>query len=262
LALELKKRFSNGIQFIGAYTWSHNIDDSTADLFSTLLSPRRAQDFQNMRAERSSSFLDRRHRFTLFWDYEAPWLKGSTNWLAKNLLGNWVFAGTYTYESPQFATVQSGTDSNLNGDSAGDRAIINPAGPDGTSSDVKALTNTAGEIVGYLALDPSARYIKAGQGAFATGGRQTLATNPINNFDVNLTKAFSVGEGKRIEVGATFFNVLNHPQFIPGSINSVKAVSSNFTNNNLIPGNPLFDQHDQVYDSNARTTVLVLRFTF
>jgi hypothetical protein len=262
LALELKKRFSSGIQFIGAYTWSHNIDDSTADLFSTLLSPRRPQDFQNMRAERSSSFLDRRHRFTWSWVYEAPWLTGSGNWFAKNLLGNWVFAGTYAYESPQFATVQSGTDSNLNGDSAGDRAIINPSAPDKTSSDVTPLTNSAGDVVGYLALNPNSRYIKAGQGAFATGGRQTLATNPINNFDVNLTKAFSVGEAKRIEIGATFFNVLNHPQFIPGSVNSVKAVSSNFTNNNLIPGNPLFNQHDQVYDSNARTTVLVLRFTF
>jgi hypothetical protein len=29
---------------------------------------------------------------------------------------------------PEYATVQSGIDSNLNHDSAGDRAIINPAG--------------------------------------------------------------------------------------------------------------------------------------
>ena len=34
----------------------------------------------------------------------------------------------YTYESPQYATVQSGVDSNLNNDSAGDRAIVNPTG--------------------------------------------------------------------------------------------------------------------------------------
>ena len=47
LAIEAKRRFSNGLQFIGAYTWSKNIDDSTADLFSTLLSPRRPQDFQD-----------------------------------------------------------------------------------------------------------------------------------------------------------------------------------------------------------------------
>ena len=128
LATEVTRRFSRGLLFKGAYTWSHNIDDSTADLFSTLLSPRRPQDFQNLRAERSSSFLDRRHRFTLNWIWDTPWFDGSNNWLLKNIVGNFTFGGTYTAESPQYATVQSGRDANLNGDSAGDRAILNPAG--------------------------------------------------------------------------------------------------------------------------------------
>ena len=52
LAAELTRRFSRGLLFRGAYTWSHNIDDSTADLFSTLLAPRRPEDFQNMGKER------------------------------------------------------------------------------------------------------------------------------------------------------------------------------------------------------------------
>ena len=73
LALELTRRFRNGLQFKGAYTWSHNIDDSTADLNSTSLSSRRPRDFQNMTAERSSSFLDHRQRLTFAWVYEAPW---------------------------------------------------------------------------------------------------------------------------------------------------------------------------------------------
>jgi hypothetical protein len=262
MALELKKRFSNGIQFMGAYTWSHNIDDSTADLFSTLLSPRRPQDFRDMHAERSSSFLDRRHRLTFSWVYETPWLRGSSNWFAKNLIGNWVFAGTYTFESPQMATVQSGVDANLNGDSAGDRVIINPSGTDGVGSDVTPLKNTDGAVVAYLATNPNARYIKADRGAFANGGRQTLETNPINNFDVNFVKAFSVTESMKLEFGAAFYNFFNHPQYIPGSLNSVKAVSSNFTRNNLLPGDTQFNKHDEVYDSNARSTVLTLRFTF
>src|SRR5206468_2330806 len=29
LALQVNRRFSDGLQFIGAYTWSHNIDDRT-----------------------------------------------------------------------------------------------------------------------------------------------------------------------------------------------------------------------------------------
>src|SRR5207249_10832246 len=60
LALEMTRRFTHGLLFKGAYTWSHNIDDSTADLFSTLLSPRRPQDFRNLSAEKSSPCLARR----------------------------------------------------------------------------------------------------------------------------------------------------------------------------------------------------------
>ena len=262
LAVEAKKRLSNGLQFTAAYTWSHNIDDSTADLFSTLLSPRRPQDFQDLRAERSTSFLDRRHRFTFSVVYEAPWLKGSNNWFSRNLIGNWILGGTYTYESPQFATVQSGLDSNINGDAAGDRVIINPSGTADTGSDITELTNSDGQIVAFLADNPNARYIRAGEGALTNSGRQTLATNPINNFDLGLTKNFSISEDKTIQFAGTFLNFFNHPQYIPGSLNSVKAVDTSTTRNNLIPGNPDFNKHDQIYDSNARVVTLSLRFTF
>ena len=51
----------------------------------------------------------------------------------KNIVGNWQFAPIYTFQSPEYATVQSGDDSNLNGDCAGDRAIFNPAGVPGTA---------------------------------------------------------------------------------------------------------------------------------
>ena len=152
VATEAKRRFSNGLQFIGAYTWSKNIDDSTADLFSTLLSPRRPQDFHDMRAERARSFLDRTHRFTIAWVYEAPWYESSRRWFHRNVLGNWVLSGMYTAESPQYATVQSGLDSNRNLDGATDRVVVNPDGTDRTGSDITPLTNSNGEVVGYLAL--------------------------------------------------------------------------------------------------------------
>jgi hypothetical protein len=262
LATELNRRFSNGMLFRAAYTWSHNIDDSTADLFSTLLSPRRPQDFQNMRAERSTSFLDRRHRFTLSWVYDAPWLKNHGSWFARNLAGNWNFSGTYTAESPQYATVQSGLDSNMNVDSAPDRAIVNPGGVDRTGSDVEALLNSSGQTVGYLALNPNARYIKAGRGAFANGGRQSLPLRGINNFDLSLTKRFAITESKALDFRASFYNAFNHAQYTPGSISTVAAVSSSTTRNNLIPGNELFNDPTRVYSSHPRNIHLVARFVF
>ena len=40
----------------------------------------------------------------------------------KNVVGNWNIAGTYTFQSPEYATVQSGIDSNLNNDAPGPRS--------------------------------------------------------------------------------------------------------------------------------------------
>ncbi len=261
LAAEAKRRFSNGLQFISAYTWSKNIDDSTADLFSTLLSPRRPQDFQDMRAERGRSFLDRTHRFTMAWVYEVPWYRNARRRLLKDVLGNWMLSGMYTAESPQYATVQSGLDSNRNLDGATDRVVVNPNGIDRTGSDVTALTNRDGHVVGYLADNPNALYIKAGAGVHPNGGRNTLPLRGINNFDLSVSKRLPITESKAVEFRAVFYNALNHPQFTPGSLNSVRAVPSNITRNNLIPGHPLFDRPDQVYDSHARDIHLVLRFT-
>ncbi len=90
------------------------------------------------------------------------------------MLGNFSFVGSYTAESPEYATVQSRIDANLNGDSAGDRTIINTGGDPTKGSSVTALKNSAGAIVGYVANDPTAMYIQAGRGALANGGRNTL----------------------------------------------------------------------------------------
>ena len=164
MALQLNRRFARGFQMIGAYTWSHNIDDSTATHFSTYLTPRRPQDFQNLSADRASSSLDRRQRLTISGLWELPYFSSANSWMARNLIGNWRFISTYTYETPEYAEAQSGLDSNLNGDSAGDRTIINPAGDPHLGSDVTALTNSNGDVVAYLATTPNARYITAGVG--------------------------------------------------------------------------------------------------
>ena len=90
----------------------------------------------------------------------------------------------------------------------------------------------------------------------------TLPLRGINNFDVSVSKRFSFGESKAVEIRAAFYNALNHPQFTPGSLNSVRAVASNITRYNLIPGHPAFDRPDKVHDSHAREIHLALRFTF
>ena len=262
LATQLTRRFAHGFQMTGAYTWSHNIDDSTATHFSTILSPRRPQDFQNLSAERSNSPLDRRHRLTVNWLWDMPYFSGSQHWAMKNLIGNWRFVGTFTAESGEWVTAQSGVDSNINGDSAPDRTIINPTGDANQGSDVTALTNSAGATVAYLATNPGARYITAGSGALANAGRNTVLMPGINNWDVSLAKKFNFTESKHFEFRADFSNLFNHPQYTAGLINSVALTSQTSTRTFLLPSNPGFQQWSQNFSSNSRTIQLVGKIVF
>jgi hypothetical protein len=268
LALQMNKRFSNHLSYIAAYTWSHTIDDATATNFSTYLTPRRAQDFQNLSAEKASSALDRRQRFTFTPVYEfEPFSKG--NWVLKNIVGNWGISGTYTYETPEFATVQSGLDSNLNNDSAGDRTFINPAGAANIGSGVTAY-NAAGKvvaagnagIVAYVANNPNARYVVGGSGTFPNGGRNTFPLRPTNNFDISLTKRFNISERMKLEFVGQFYNVLNHAQYTGGSISDVGSNGFTGSRNDLLPNNPLFGRFDQFYSSNSRNIQVAARFKF
>jgi len=199
---------------------------------------------------------------TYTWLYQAPWFQRDSNWFKRNLIGNLQFAGTYSYEAPEFATPQSATDSNLNGDAAADRVIINTNGTKGLSSDVTALKNTAGETVAYLANNPNAQYIRAATGAFATSGRNILRTQPINNFDFNVVKSFSVRERSKLELRADFFNGFNHPQYTPGRVNNVTFLNRAGVTNYLTPGNPVFGAFDQVYSSNPRNIQVAAKVTF
>jgi hypothetical protein len=262
LTVNLRKRLTNGLQYQAAYTWSHLIDNSTAEVASTFLTPRRAEDFFNLAAEKGSSALDHRQRFTLSLLYDAPWFKGSSNWMLKNLAGNWEFAPIYTYESPELFTPQSGVDSNLNGDAAPDRTIINPAGVSGTASKVTGLSSTGAtlpngnpNIVAYLAQNPNARYIQTGLGAFANAGRNTEPSRPINNIDFSLIKHFTVRERFKVDLAGQAFNLFNHSQFLPGgSINNANT-ANNFLGNvqaYATVSNPLFNNPANTFSSNPR----------
>jgi hypothetical protein len=267
LALQMNRRFSNGLAFIAAYTWSHLEDDATATNFSTYLTPRRAQDFQNLKADWASSALDRRQRLTFTPMYEfRPFRNGS--WFLKNVVGNWNISGTYTFESPEYATVQSGLDTNLNGDSAGDRVIINPAGQANVGSGVTGynsagqVATSSGSIVAYVANNSSARYIIAGSGALAIGGRNTFPLHRINNIDLNLKKRFNFTERIAFDIGAQMYNLLNHPQFTGGYVNDVASRGFTGARNDLVPSDPLFGRFDQFYSSNSRVVQVFAHVTF
>jgi hypothetical protein len=272
-ANQVTRRFQNGFQLMGAYTWSHAIDDSTADVFSTYVTPRRAQNGLDLRQEKSSSALDHRNRLTVEALYEwTPFKSGK--WLMKNIVGNWQIAPVYTYQTGTLATIQSGVDSNLNGDTAGDRTFVNPAGNANIGSGATALMNSSGQTVAYLATNPNAGYIVAPQGTLPTGGRNTAQLRPTDDLDLSFAKSFSVREGKKLEFSARFVNILNHPQYTGGYLSDVTpagvsaaglpatSVTSGNVHNYTVPSSPLFLNPTMVFSSNPRSTVLAAKFIF
>lgn len=263
LATQVNRRFRNGAQFIGAYTWSHNIDDSTAEVFSTVTTPRRAQDAQNLRAERASSALDHRQRLTFAMVYDLPFFKRG-NWLTKNVAGNWEVAPIVTYQTGTLATVQSVVDANLNGDSAGDRVIINPSGTANVGSGVTPLMNSSGNVVAYLANNPNARYIQAQTGLLPNGGRNTEHLNPTDNIDLSLVKRLIFKERFKLELAGRFVNFLNHPQYIGDRLSDVlgKGYTGAQVRNFLNPGDTSFYRPDLVFSSNPRTTTISAKLVF
>ena len=275
---QVTRRFSRGFQGTAAYTWSHLIDDTTAEVFSTVLSPRRVEDFQNLRRERADSALDRRHRFVTSMIYEIPFFRNSENRFARTVLGGINLAGTYTFESGQKVTIRSGNDANRNGDSAGDRAILNPGGTEGVGSLATPLLRTctmfnadntcaqsaSSRTVGYLANNPNARYIQAGNGAASSIGRNTFQLPSINNFDISVFKNFRTGETRFIQLRADFFNAFNHPQYVAGTVNTVDPISTTGVTqyNQIAPLTVDFLKADQVFSSNPRIIQMALRFNF
>jgi hypothetical protein len=206
--------------------------------------------------------------------YQSSWFNGSQNWFMKNLVGNWEIAPIYTYETPEYYTVQSGIDSNLNGDAAGDRVMINPTGVAGTSSDVYGLDRagnriavtapaaTVNNVVAWVATNPNARYIRAGYGTHPNAGRNTEAMNPIDNIDLTLMKRFAIKERMHFEISAEALNLFNHPQYIAGTPDAAQ-LPNNYNiytpgvHSFVTAGDPAFNDARITFSSNPRTMLLV-----
>ena len=279
LQTQLTRRMKNGLLFDAAYTWSKTMDNSTDDFNSSALNPRRAQDSNNYAAEYSLSALSHKHRLTVEVVYDVPFFKTS-GFLLHNLAGNWEVSPIYTYESGQFVTPQSGIDSNLNGDSAGDRAIVNPGGDKTKGSAVVPYynlalqglcpvvsgkpTNCAADTVGYTPVNTAAYWIATGSGALATASRNSLPTPAANNFDLSALKRISFSERYSFEFEAIARNVLNHPQYIDGHINTTNyyATTGSALQAYTIPGKTSFLTPKGVFGSNSRSMILVAKLRF
>ena len=107
LELTVRKQISRGLEFRANYTFSKAIDDA-----SDFTQAMAASDPYNARIDRSLSYEDQRHRFTLTGVYRIPY-----SGPGKALLGGWSLSTLWTYRSGTPANVTIGSDVNQDGNS-------------------------------------------------------------------------------------------------------------------------------------------------
>ena len=300
-SLNFMQRSRYGLTFNANYTYSHTTDSSTNEFFTSLLNPRRAQDTNRLADDWASSDLDVRHKLALSWVYDVPKAKTESS-LLKGILNGYQLGSVVLAQTGQPVTLQSGIDSNGNGDSAGDRVVFNPFGSGRTGSDVYAVCelpggvtglsnggpgafttptgvaaggacfdpsdpsgNTVFPAIGYTPVNGNARYLVTGPGAKATVGRNSLTTPGFGVLNLSVGKKTFFGEGKYLLVKADVFNVLNHPSFAlsNGNIFSVAGVTTATTTQGFVlPTDPNFLQPDKFFSGGVRSMTLGLKFVF
>jgi hypothetical protein len=151
--------------------------------------------------------------------WDVPWMRGRTG--AAGLIGGWSVSATYVVQSGQTWTPLSQANSVGNGDVQVQRALVNPDGTSETGTTVSPVLNSAGDVVGYLAANPNARYVQAGVGVYPDADRNSLRAPGLNTVDLMLMKQFGLGANRRLQFQAQFFNLLNRAQFTAANLLAV-----------------------------------------
>jgi hypothetical protein len=233
LQTQVERRFADGFQIRGSYTWSRGLD-STSESFqvnansgsgpgANLTSLPVSQG--GLRLDRGLSDYNRSHRLTIAYIWDIP---GPRRGIGKYSFAGWSIAGITTFQSGAPYSLQNGFDRNNDG-FANDRPdISNPNAPLNTRAYTAGACST-----GYWNPDTSACVmpkdvhfigVLAGSPNGSTVGRNTLLAGGTNNWDVVLAKRFALSESKAIEFRWDAFNVFNHPQFV--NVPSQNVVSS------------------------------------
>ncbi|HEY6293825.1 MAG TPA: carboxypeptidase-like regulatory domain-containing protein [Terriglobia bacterium] len=250
----LQRKFSHGLQFMAAYTWSHAMDDGSGfensgfggGGFGGFGEIRGTNPFNRRLYDYGPSIYDATQRFVINYVYAIPSVRhfNSFQRLPSRLTDGWQMSGITTFQSGFPLDV---IDSALS-------SLTCPGFPTSfyTCPDVPNLVGP----IQYLNprtsptnnwFNPSA-FAPEPLGVFGNAGRNLLRGPGINNFDFALMKDTRITESTRIELRFEFFNLFNHTQFDPNGITTD------------INAGPVFGQELAAYD--PRLIQLAAKFYF
>ncbi len=209
LQVQVRKRYSHGLQFSAAYTFSKKLTDTgESQLQSQNGGP---MDAYNLRLDKAVSYDDPRHVLALGYTYDLPVGKGKpllnvSNPVVNAIAGGWQVSGMLRY--------QGGFPLRIGGGFG--LPIFSGNRPTYTGQPIRTSAG-AGDF------DP-ARDLWLNRAAFVNGDRFAFGnvprTVPARGFPFydegfGLLKKFYFTERLRIEFRAEFYNVLNRTNFSP-----------------------------------------------
>lgn len=215
LQVSLEKRFSHGVQAQLAYTFSKSFDQASS--FEGELNP------LDPHGTYSLSQFDARHRLVLSYVWQLPIPKYSG--FAGRVLSDWDVSGIYTYQSGFPIRITSSADNELmysaffeypgEPDQIAPFRRTDPKATGGYWFDPNSFTENASDNseppcsagAAFNCYDPSLF------GRIGNARRTICCGPPVNNIDFAVHKVLPVGEGKRFEFRAEFYNLCNHSQF-------------------------------------------------
>jgi Carboxypeptidase regulatory-like domain/TonB dependent receptor len=231
----LTHRYTNGLQLQTAYTWSKTIDEtSTASTaFNSAVN-----DQTSLKDSHGLSDFDRKHRITLEYLYEFPFLKNSHG-IERVALADWIASGVTTFQSgTPFTVLDSAAASAYGLAGTGTPTTPNLIGTVAQGLNSGSLHSRVGSS--YLVASnfaPAPAVGPDGSTGFGDLGRNTYRGPFQQNWDFSLRKVFGITEKVHFEFTADFFNLFNHPVFASPSFTDVES-PSNFGQITSTQGSP------------------------
>jgi len=205
--ITLEKRFSKGLSFHTAYTFSKSIDEGLEHLFSGG-SNSFLQNSRDLSTQRGRSDSDYRHRFVAGYLYDLPFGRGRdhlTSGPLSHVFRDWRISGVANLRSGRPFTLFASTNNGLVGNRGGLANAVADCLRDGTLPDSQRSVD--------LWFDPTA-YAVPTPARLGNCGRNTLEGPGYANFDFALARSFTYfGEGRSLEFRWEVFNAFNTPQF-------------------------------------------------
>ncbi len=239
LQIEANRRFTHGLGFGVAYTYSKSEDNASGRR------DRVWNAFDDRNFWGASSF-DTRHVMVINFIYRLPFLNDRTTWSGK-LLGSWQVTGITQFQTGTPFTVTSGTDFAGIG-SGTEQQPWNVNGNPVLSRGERQFSQGSGDQNFYFRTrnpDGTSIFTEPTLGTFANQTRNTLYNVGFQNWNLALFKDFGFSERHKLQFRAEFFNWPNHPNWNNAETNPDKATFGKVTGK-----------------SSARNVQLSLRYNF